>query len=121
MNKLSEMLNYVQSHAGLSLEFKTILEAFITNKEIPLETRWGLWVKSPVEMKNVDRWCHEFECLPGYFFEDDQPYHLEKHETVECSLLVEMLMEDLAEHVVDIVALKEEILTKNLHSFTWDW
>lgn len=108
-------------------EIKAQLEAlkigfqkFIVDQSIPLDERWQAWVDAPADVKNHKGWIEHFTNLPEDFIMYDGPYHAERYETVKMLNLVERIEE--AEYMsIDLNALKEEILSKNLASFTYDW
>jgi hypothetical protein len=134
MSILSDLTNYVLSHTATCAFLKPEFKRYIADQSIPLDTRWDFWLKAPVEMKRTSPWMVHFACLPEDFLSDG-PFHMDKYQTLECSDMVEYIVEmyslemnenpdeyDVdAVHVVDVVRLKEEILSANLHAFTLDW
>ena len=114
-------------------EIKTQLEIlkigfqrFIVDQSLPLDERWQAWVDAPADVKNHSYRIEYFKTLHGDFIMYDGPYHADRYETVKMVNLVERIEEGIAceeeDYVgIDLNALKEEILSKNLVSFTYDW
>lgn len=105
---------------------KTGFQKFIVDQSVPLDERWQAWLDAPAECKNQKGWIEHFTTLPGDFIMYDGPYHAERYETVKMADFIERVEEGIAceeeEYVsIDLNALKEEILSKNLASFTYDW
>jgi hypothetical protein len=127
MSILSDLTDYVLSHTATCAFLKPEFKRYIADQSIPLDTRWDFWLKAPVEMKETSPWIVHFACLPEDFLSYDGPFHMDKYQTLECSDMVENIVEmkenpdEYDEAAVDIAALKEEILSANLHAFTWDW
>ena len=108
----------------------------IADTELPLEERWDLFVKAPDFLKEYKGWVEDFKAFPCEITWYDD-FNKERHETVDTVSIVESIVEDVKYSGGDfeksklctrlgitpdvLVALKEEILSKNLGSFVYDW
>lgn len=123
-------------HAKLE-EIKPNFATYIQNKAIPLEERWAVFSLAPSNLKEYEEYGPDFDTLHPDFIMYDGPVHMERGQTMSTLDLIESIKEslkDLEENsycgrewaekllkVVDVNALKEEIMEKNLHSFNYDW
>lgn len=128
--ELAITLNEIESNIELARSIvKAAKRSFvdaIKNKNIPLETRWDLWVTAPSEMKERQGWVVHFKNLPDDLISIDGPIWAERRETIYCADIIDRLCEESEcntryANVVDINALKEEILKLNLECFDYDW
>lgn len=115
---------------------KTNLEDFITNTTIPVLERAKIWCKSPNAFKNHEKYIQHF---PKYFEEllngDTHKYETIDvsefiNDIIDCAETKEQLIENLTEYFdveVDDKFLKEfedfleQVLSKNLGSYEFDW
>lgn len=118
-------------------EIKPNFAIYIQNKAIPLDERWAVFVLAPSNLKDHEEYGPNFETLHPDFIMYDGPVHMERGQTMSTLDLIESIEEslkDLADNsycgrewaeklfkLVDINALKEEIMEKNLKSFNYDW
>lgn len=97
-----------QAINGLFLAEKTLkdnvslFEQYITDKSLPLETRWNFWMLAPSSIKGNDGWCSDgrldafniLECPPrdaiGY---DGRYMNIERYETVTMDGMLECIKE----------------------------
>lgn len=119
---------------------KPMFERTIQDKTIPLEVRWDLFLKAPTEMKGYMSYYADFDSLPEDTIGYDMPYNVERYQTVYTKELVEWYEDELynsgkydakyatnskvtldQEDQAKLNALKEEILSLNLWSYTYDW
>lgn len=101
-------------------------QKFIVDQSIPLDERWQAWVDAPADVKNHCSYVQYFQSLPEDFIMYDGPYHAERYGTIKMLNLVERIEEGIEceedEYMsINLNALKEEILSKNLASFDYDW
>lgn len=140
---------------------QSLFDQYITDKSIPLETRWRFWQLAPESIKGTNGWCSEghldcwriLECEPrdavGY---DGKYISVERYETLTMAGMLDSVKDcffdwdggrdfdklpedkdwDDFDFEADswpefpvlsefIVAFKEEVLAKNIHSFKYDW
>ena len=110
--------------------------AYIKNKNIPLEERWGAFLLAPEEMKEYDRTGPNFESLPHDFILADGAYSMQRYQSTSTLRFIKHIEEvvkapekeylynenEIKEYLaIDIVALKEEILRKNMGAFEFNW
>jgi len=142
--KIGEVEEFIEQYkvaiAAASEKFK----ATIKDKSIPLEDRWGLFLKAPDYLIDHDFWTAGLKTLDesdnGHFSYYDN-WYVERHETVHVIDKVSDLESDLKyfkenpgtavhikkwkmffyENPSKLDELKEEILEKNLGSFEYDW
>jgi hypothetical protein len=110
---------------------------YIQNKDIPLEERWAIFALAPSELKTHEDYGPTFRSIHSDFIMYDGPVHMDRGQTMTTLDLIEDIessLKDIEEDMycgrkwaqdmleaVDINALKEEIMAKNLHSFDYDW
>lgn len=126
-----DMMLQLKQFDSLTASLKSELEQLITNPNIPLDVRWDVWVKASSALKNSKRGIHSFSSLPEDFIMYE--IHAERYETISTLRIIERVQEgdycpETGEAVsyevsmgITINAVKEEILSKNLGSFTYDW
>jgi hypothetical protein len=106
-------------------DIKEEFVAYIKDKNIPLEVRWEVFMKVPANLRGTSPWFERFEGLPEEFIGYDGPVYAERHQTVDMEFILDILGEiedcDVDPAGIDIVAFKEDVLSKNLYSFTYDW
>ncbi len=133
MDVLSRMKKVQESLEKSKLPF----EQYIKNKEIPLDERWEIFILAPSEMKTHENYLTSFDSLPNDFVMYDGPIHADRGNTIETKDMIENIQESLDEISsgdfyrddyyknkfleVDMNAIKEEILSKNMGSFDYDW
>lgn len=119
LQDIVDYIDFVKNAKKLANMYKEAFEAYITDKSIPLDLRWSLWLDAPTELKNNNPYLVEFECLPrGLVGWDGDMWDAQKFERIETKELV-----SAAEQYenVNVDALKEEILQYNLESYHFDW
>lgn len=123
-------------HAKLE-SIKPNFAVYIQNKDIPLEERWAVFALAPSELKTHELYGPTFRSIHSDFIMYDGPVHMDRGQTMTTLDLIDSIetsLKDIEEdmycgrkwaqdmlEVVDINALKEEIMAKNLHSFDYDW
>lgn len=120
------------------LKLKPEFEAYITDLSVDLETRWQVWLDAPISLKNTDGWISagRLNALPEDYVSYDGPHYAERYQDVNMSYVVDTFSEWFEEYEANslefledreitqeeaIDALCEEILAKNLHSYSYDW
>lgn len=107
---------------------------YITNKEIPLMTRWEFFISAPAEMKEQNRWLIRpktgfLTYVKENWFDAPEIYGRGKKIYID-SLFEELIYEgkinlegfDLDQFDEEDVELAlEELLQMNLEYFTFDW
>ncbi len=112
-------------------QVKWKLETEITNKSIPLTERWELWCNAPSFLKNTEKWIEHFEFAGNDIDWSGQCEYrcstitlqdvVESYEGNLDYAIEEGTESELGYVQEDIDKLKEDILSKNLVSFQWDW
>lgn len=113
--------------------FRPVFEAFIKNQDYPLDERWSAFVQAGDYLKNHMSYVQRFKTLGdteygdlsiGY---DCWLQHAERYEVIDTQSIIEWAecyneeRDDPDMRVVDVEALKEEILSRNLGSYEYDW
>lgn len=122
-------MNIVEKFKQIKAQLESLkigFQKFIVDQSVPLDERWQAWVEAPSDIKNHCSYMEYFQSLPEDFIMYDGPYHAERYKTIKMLNLVEHIERGINceedEYVsIDLNALKEEILSKNLASFTYDW
>lgn len=114
LQDIVDYIDFVKNAKKLANMYKEAFEAYITDKSIPLDLRWSLWLDAPSELKNRDSCIPDFQSLEEEFLYDGM---FNRYETVETVRILEMFTESAG----DLEAFKEEILEQNLESFEYDW
>ena len=108
---------------------KKSFEMFITNRDIPLEARWIVFVDAPDYLKNTEysmcfEWCEYFgKDYVGY----DCEYNVERHSFVNAAEVITNaedsrdIYEGTCWAFFDIDEAKEKILAANLLGSTYGW
>ncbi len=114
-------------------ELKPAFEAYIKNQDYPLDERWSAFCQANDTLKNHMSYVQRFNSLGdtnhgdraiGY---DCWLRHVERYELVDIKDIIESAecyneeRDDPDMRVVDVDALKEEILSRNLGSYEYDW
>ena len=122
---------------------------YIQNKDIPLEERWAVFALAPAELKTHEDYGPTFRSIHSDFIMYDGPVHMDRGQTMTTLDLtdpddyepvyyliedIESSLKDIEEDMycgrkwaqdmleaVDLNALKEEIMAKNIKSFNYDW
>lgn len=130
-----EILNKIQDVQDRIETLKEEFASTIADTDIDLEERWDLFVKAPDFLKEHRGWVEDFKAFPCEITWYDD-FSIEKHEIVYTAGIVERIVEDFiyAERYSGtskfkkmgftsetVEKLKEEILSMNLGSFTYDW
>lgn len=118
----------------LASDLKPVFEQWITNLEVPLSTRWGLWVAAPVSLKNKKPWIQHLSFGKVEISWFDSPVYADRRMEVVLDEVVSSIennedeeefwfAEGLTKEQFDyyLNQLKEDILEKNLYSFENDW
>jgi hypothetical protein len=121
LNEIKDHTQLIEAHIKV---LKPLFEVFIRNKEVPLETRWNLWVSSPEYLKNKEYWIIELKSLPHVNWYSD--YGIDRHMTFTPHTLVEDDIDTEEENFTkdltdEQIALMEELLELNLYSFVNEW
>lgn len=103
-------------------------KAFITDKKIPLADRWEVFRVAPSDWQESNTYIQHFaiEKKVGEIEWYDKFYY-ERHETVHMYDFVDRIIENIEDEdedtwTVELVdEFKEEILSRNLASFDFDW
>lgn len=124
------MLEQLKAYEESGAQLRNRWNGFIDNKDIKLADRWEAFQRAPVEWK-VEDMCGSmpYETLENLGL--DSPYddlHVERHGMNKAANDVDTISYHLGEkyrgamitHEV-INAMKEEIITKRLHAWEWDW
>lgn len=101
---------------------------FVKDKSLPLDERWGLFVEYGRIYGGEGSWVQHFKVEQKLkhkeicWYDD---FYVERRQTVELPQIIESIEENLCEDSdwteELVVEFKEEILDKNMYSFTYDW
>lgn len=128
MNDIQNLITETIGLLDVIKSRKADILAFFANEEIPLETRWDLFVKAPEILVNRSPWVMRYDALDEAFggevvWYDD--FYVERHETV---CMVDLLTHDtlvensyFKDNPDNINALKEEILSTGIRTWVYDW
>ena len=102
---------------------------FIKNKQFSLKKRWEVFCEAPKSFKEHDGWMHHFdiEKKVGEMSWFDGPFYYDRRMDIKTESIIERLYDHLDDEEPTrwteelIQELQEEILEKNLGSFTLDW
>ncbi len=117
LQDIVDYIDFVKNAKKLANMYKEAFEAYITDKSIPLDLRWSLWLDAPSELKDQSDWIEDFESASR---DDLNMDWRERRELIITARLVQEMVEDEKPEEM-IEALMEEILEKNLESFRFDW
>lgn len=128
----SEIKGYLSTAKQDIAKLRPLFKSYIADKSIPLEERWSAFVAAPDDLKRKDFGTDMFDALPDEFIMHDGPIHADRYQTITSKFIVFRIQEvqnkpeDYYRNVetflsVNLDELKEEILLKNLGSFTFDW
>lgn len=117
LQDIVDYIDFVKNAKKLANMYKEAFEAYITDKSIPLDLRWSLWLDAPSELKDQSDWIEDFESASR---DDLNMDWRERRELISTARLVqEMVQDEKPEELIE--AFMEEILEKNLESFCFDW
>lgn len=108
-------------------EAKKKFKKYIKDKSVPLEERWEFFTIAPDFLKDHKGWVESFKILDDKGIEYYDDFGYERYRRVDTEDLVATLFECLEEWKDreltegDIHEIMEEILLKNMGSFTHDW
>lgn len=118
-------------------EVKENISELLTNKNVPLETRWNFFIKYGDLIGNEGGWIQHFKVekkLPDGEISWYDDFYKERYETIIMVDIIESIYDKIAddkrskgsnrqsgwnEELVD--EFKEEILAENLYSFILAW
>lgn len=125
------MYEFISGLNKLLKEKKIEFESFITNKNVPLDQRWNLWVKAPSELKNKSSSIEYFKEIDSdQIMYEGELVHTDRYQTIEMVLAAENYEwklkyprpTDVHEYTQEgLNRFKEEILNRNIESFIYDW
>jgi hypothetical protein len=99
---------------------KSEFAAYIADKSIPLDERWEVFMNAPDNLQGSSPWIQRFKGLPKDFVGYDGPVYAERYQTVDVEYILDVISE-IDPSKIDVVAFKEDVLSKNLYSFKYDW
>lgn len=106
-------------------ELKKQLLTFIQDKTIPLDERFAVWQAAPVTMKEHKTFTESFAGLPDDYVMYDGHVHADRHKTIKISDILEAAEGSYGEESQlspeNLILFKEDVLTKNINSFVYDW
>ena len=128
----SEIKGYLSTAKQDITKLRQLFESYIADKSVPLDERWGAFVAAHDDLKLKDFGTDMFDALPDEFISYGGPIHAERYEVITSKFIVFRIQEvqnnpeDYYRNQelflsVNLDELKEEILLKNLGSFTFDW
>lgn len=113
LQDIVDYIDFVKNAKKLANMYKEAFEAYITDKSIPLDLRWSLWLDAPSELKNNQSDIHHWKSV-----DEDLQFGgwFSRYQTLSTVDMLEMV-----EGEDDREAFKEEILENNLESYCFDW
>jgi len=127
----NELLNKIEAYKKKENPLKAEYIAFIKDKTFPLADRWEVYKAAPEEFQDHQSWIVHFEAeklLPSGRISWYDDFYVEKYSEVCVSDLIDEQMAEKVEDDEGVVwtpeildAFREEVLQKNLGSFTFDW
>lgn len=126
-----EVIKAIQRrHSQLEVEINELKKEFkvmIVDKTIPLENRWRAFTTASAFLKDTHPWCinaKSIQHLLNQHHDGDnigQVLDCDRHSVVHASDMVNELKQFGWFKLEDEIALKEELLSLNLGSWTYDW
>jgi hypothetical protein len=128
----SEIKGYLLTAKQDNKKLQQLFESYITDTEVPLKERWEAFVNAPRDLTNSGSGTDMFDALPDDFVMHDGAIYADRYQVILTEYIVERIIDE-QQHPdvpnrhkeefmsVDVNALKEEILLKNLGSFEYDW
>ena len=106
---------------------KSMKESFvkvIQDKSLPLKDRWKLFNDAPKEFREENDWVEDFDSIGDVNWYDD--FYYERYQVVYTVDIVDRIVDkqqypQFKDNPEKLNELKEEILSKNLWSFKFDW
>lgn len=118
-------MDFIAKIEELNKQIDAVREEFkfyITCDIVPLEDRWNVFLKAPPNLRVTKGYVQHFKGVPEDFIMYDGPLHAERYETIDVELILEALEQNLEEvKGIDIEAFKEDVLSKNIYSYQYDW
>lgn len=117
-------MDFIAKIEELNKQIDAVREEFkfyITCDIVPLEDRWNVFLKAPPNLRLTKGYVQHFKGVPEDFVMYEGYVHVEKYETVDVEYILEMLEENEGLEGVDIKAFKEDVLSKNIYSYQYDW
>ena len=131
MQKHISILQYLENIDKDKAVMVTKFKEYITYKDIPLNSRWNIFVKSPQFLKNHDTCVPALDNLYEDFIMYDGPLHMDRHGEADAQDIYDAAINSNSriqsgdfkhgKSLIDIDLLREEILQMNLGSFEYDW
>lgn len=128
----SEIKGYLLTAKQDNTKLRQLFESYIADASVSLEERWEAFKQAPNDLKLKDSGTDMFDALPDDFVMYDGPIHADRYSVISTKYIVERIIDE-QQHPdvpdrhkedymsVNVDALKEEILLKNLGSFEYDW
>jgi hypothetical protein len=121
--------NLVNNIADINTLIKSLqitFNSYIQDKDVPLEQRWKHFCKANYAFKTHNAYGSDFKSLPDDLIMYGGPIHMERYQVMTAEELINRIEGFVSEPeydeiYVDIDAVKEEILSNCLGSFTFDW
>lgn len=109
-------------HANL----KEQLLVYTSDKSIPLDERFEVWLQAPITMKEHKTFTEDFAGLPEDYVMYDGYVHADRYQTITINRILESAEsgEYGDEGVIspeNPILFKEDVLAKNINSFVYDW
>lgn len=129
MSLLDEIIEF-KSKSALREKY----QKYIVDKNIPLNDRWAVFKEAPIEWKKTDSCYVTFKVaskLPSREIVWYNDFHKDRYQTVDMVDLVDTIKDNIkwskdkkeweGWNLELVEELMEEILSKNLDSFIYDW
>ena len=118
IDNIDEMYDALKKFKMLEKDIKDYCLNYLKNKNLPLESRWNLFVENK-NLFPVHEWVLHFKELDSNNIEYYDDFGYEKHQNVPLDELVYLTDDGWTD--VNLDNLKEEILETGYSAFIFDW
>jgi hypothetical protein len=139
MTTIQELQKEIDLYKDIVNNIHSHFMKVITDKTIPIDDRWKLFVSAPSELRGHKEYYYTFSCFGGFEWYDD--YGAERHQTINMIDFVNEVQGDVDQYIQtcstdDLVycfteklvkipnvvdKIKEELMQANIGSFVFDW
>jgi hypothetical protein len=135
MTQLQELNTAIKEFVKYQNTIKQEFLKAIRDKSVPIAERWEFWCDAPSALKDFSQFSVKFPCMGKNFhwthdmwFDryqtvdlEDVVLELENSVQEQCDDLEQQFHRKLFRHPEVLDQLKEEILSRNLEYFVFDW
>lgn len=122
-NELLTTLQDIENTKQIVEYSKIVLHAFANDESVPLDKRWEIWSSCPTYMKNSESIYIQVKGIDDDFIHE---YCQDRYRDFDVAAMILSFEEDVEAGYVeadkfDFNKAKQDILSRNLGSFTYDW